>query len=195
MGICIWRNSHAAGLCCFAGICGGSGSVSVVESSRKRKGRKETARRPWRMRIAWINWSVDSSWIPTRWYMWSSQRTTCTGGPPCCGLIRWEPVFGISPHASLLSQHQDAVTKYHRLHDLTTKTYYLNTYRGWKSKVEVLAELFRNFWGLWGKICFLPFLASGGFPAITGIAGLAYFCLRFYMVFSLSVHLSKFPPF
>lgn len=61
MGIGVWTSSHPAGLSFFVGICGGSGSVSVVENSRKKKGRKETARRPWRMWIAWISWSVDSS--------------------------------------------------------------------------------------------------------------------------------------
>lgn len=61
MGLYIWTSYHPASLFCIIGICGGSGSVSVVESSRKRKGRKETARKPWRMRIAWISWSVDSS--------------------------------------------------------------------------------------------------------------------------------------
>ena len=37
--------------------------------------------------------------------------------------------------------YQDAVRKHQRLRDLTTKTYYLDTCRGWKSQVEVLAEL------------------------------------------------------
>lgn len=104
--LCLCDELSCGRVHCFAGICGGSGSVSVAGSSRKRTAKKGAARRRWRMWTAWTSWNADSSSTPTRWSMWSSPRTTCTGGPPCSGLIRWEPVPGISPLLSLPSQGQ-----------------------------------------------------------------------------------------